>query len=141
MAQRDSDASGCGVLIAGVLVIGAVVAAVISIAALVDPFSWLPSIAQVWSDCDGGSTSTGCDLEDRYPGFWGHAIVNFIYVVAAVIVLGGLAAAVADLREARQALFSDSASRERYMEARQVFGAAAALVAVLALVPIIVAVA
>ena len=46
MARQASGSSGggCGALIAFVLVIAAIVAAAISLAALVDPFDWMPSV-------------------------------------------------------------------------------------------------
>lgn len=143
MGQQRDDASGCGMLVAALLVIGAVVAAVVSVAALIDPFSWVPPIDEVWADCESGSAAaaSGCDLGDRYPGFWGHVIVNLLYVVGTVFVLGGLAAAVGDLREARQRRFSEAAAIGKYREAQQTVSAVATLGGILALIPIVVALA
>ena len=46
MSNTDQQAGmGCGGCIVLVLVIGAIVAAAMSIAALIDPFSWMPPIA------------------------------------------------------------------------------------------------
>ena len=76
---------GCGGCIVLVLVIGAIVAAAMSIAALVDPFSWMPPIGDVFADCPPAVEVNGsCELEDRYPGFWLHVLVNLAYSAAAV---------------------------------------------------------
>ena len=57
---------GCGGCIALVLVIGLIVAAAMSIAALIDPFSWMPSIGDVFADCPPAvEVGRSCDLSDR----------------------------------------------------------------------------
>src|SRR3954451_14676257 len=96
---------GCvGVL----LVVGAVVAALVSLAALVDPFDWVPSLKAIWKHCDGD-----CDLAHRYPGFWGHVVANLAYLTVGVALLAGLGAEVGALKETRQRLYVDPGARER----------------------------
>ena len=48
-----------------------IVMAVISLAALVDPFDWMPRVHRIWADCSGD-----CALAHRFPGFWWHAAAN-----------------------------------------------------------------
>lgn len=128
-------------MVAVILILAAVVAAVMSIAALVDPFSWLPPVSEIWKDCqdDYDTPEDECELATRFPGFWGHVIVNFAYVVAAVGLLVWLAFAVAGLREARVERFADREALARYGEARQTLALVSALTAGLAALPIIVA--
>jgi hypothetical protein len=139
--QSENDGCGCGAILAFSLVVGAVVAAVISIAALVDPFSWMPAVGEIWADCEEDFDTPGddCDLASRFPGFWSHAIVNFVYLVVTVGLLVLLAAAVLDLRQARAQRFSGAAEVERYRLARRALAVAAGLVGVLAALPIVVA--
>ena len=82
-SEREPGA-GCGGCFGLLLVIGAIVAAAMSLAALVDPFSWMPPIGDVFADCPPAAEVGGsCDLEDRYPGFWLHVLVNLAYSAAA----------------------------------------------------------
>jgi hypothetical protein len=118
------------------------VAAVISIAAIVDPFSWLPPVGEIWAHCEEDpDTEPDCDLAERYPGFWEHVIANFAYFVAALALLFWLAVAVANLRDARARRFSDRGAAQSYGDAREVLAAVAVLVALLAALPVIVAIA
>src|SRR5215210_4693711 len=96
--SSQQEGGGCAALVVLVLVIGAVVAAVISVAALVDPFSWLPPIGEIFGDCDDDydTSADECELATRFPGFWGHVIANFAYSVAAAGLLVWLASAVLD---------------------------------------------
>ena len=93
MSSTEQQAGmGCGGCIVLLLVIGAIVAAAMSIAALIDPFSWMPPIREVFADCPRAVEVDGsCDLADRYPGFWLHVLVKLAYSAAAVVllVLGG----------------------------------------------------
>jgi hypothetical protein len=141
--QQQQEGGGCATFIVVVLVIGAVVAAVISIAALVDPFSWLPPVGEIWEDCEENYDTPGddCELATRFPGFWPHVISNFAYVTAAVGLLACLAYAVVELREARAQRFSGPAAVERYGQARQTLALVGSLVGLVAALPIIVAVA
>jgi hypothetical protein len=140
MSNSDQGAGlGCGGCIALVLVLGAIVAAAMSIAALVDPFSWMPPIHDVFADCAPTVEVDGsCDLEDRYPGFWLHVVVNLAYSAAAVGSLVALVPAVAELRQARAARFDGDAAVERYRAARQRLGQIAVPTAALALLPLVV---
>ena len=145
MAQ-NGDQSGCGGCLAiflVILVIGLIVAGLISLAALVDPFSWMPTVREIWKDCqdDGATGRDDCALANRFPGFWLHAVVNLGYAVAAVVVLVVLATAVGSLREARVARFGGDAAVTRYIEARADVARASALGLALALLPILVALA
>ncbi len=134
----SAEGVGCGGCIAAVLAIGAVVAAVISIAALIDPFAWMPPVGEIWADCeDNYATAVDeCELADRYPGFWGHAVVNFAYAVASAAALLWLARGALELREARTHRFSGGAAVERYEAARETFALAACLCAALSALPI-----
>jgi hypothetical protein len=142
-SRQQQEGSGCAVLFVGLLVIAAVVAALISLAALVDPFSWLPPVDEIWEDCtdDYGTSRDECALENRFPGFWVHAIANLAYTLVAAGLLIFLGAAVGDLREARRELFSTAEARERHAAARHGVATAAVLVGLLALLPVVVAIA
>lgn len=142
-SQGDGCGSGCAVAFVVMLVIGAVIAAAISITALIDPFAWMPPVAEVWEDCsdDWKTEVNECDLHQRFPGFWVHAIVNFAYIVAASLALIALAGAVSELRESHPARFESQTTAERYREARDNVGGLALLGGLLAALPIIVALA
>ena len=49
-AGSSSSGGGCGGLIAILIVIGAIVGAAISLAAIVDPFGWMPPLDVLWAD-------------------------------------------------------------------------------------------
>ena len=96
----QSAGGGCLAVLALLIVVAMVVMAVISLAALIDPFDWMPSVEQIWEDCSGD-----CALAHRFPGFWWHAAANLLYAGLAVAVGGGFLAAVGErAREARRAL-------------------------------------
>ncbi|MEJ7785473.1 MAG: hypothetical protein WKF96_11765 [Solirubrobacteraceae bacterium] len=134
---------GCGAIIAFVMVVGLVVAAAISLAALVDPFSWMPSVDQVWADCedDFATERDECALASRFDGFWIHAAVNLLYLAGSLGLLAGLAFAVADQRKARGGRFAGDAAAQRYADARQTLVITSGLVGIVSLVPIVAAVA
>ena len=140
-AGQTGGGSGCGGCIAAVLAIGAVVAAVISIAALIDPFSWMPPVSEIWADCqDNFATSKDeCELATRYPGFWGHAVINFAYVVASAGLLLWLGRTALALREARRCRFSGGEAVKRYERARETLALSACSSATLAALPFLVA--
>jgi hypothetical protein len=129
------------VIIAILVVISLVISALVSVAALVDPFSWLPPIGVIFGGCsDELETSTaGCDFGTGYPGFWWHVIVNLVYALAALVLLLTFAFAVPEFREARNGRFESDAAVERYRQARQALVLLAGLLAGLAAVPIIAA--
>lgn len=136
MAQgKQQDTDGCwGCL--GALLLGAlVVAAVISIAALIDPFDWMPPVGEVWADCQEESYGSGeCDLEERFPGFWWHVAANFGWAVVQALLLVGVIASAAEYRTARAARFDGAEAAEKLREVRSVLaGVAVAAVAVAAL--------
>ena len=144
MTQERQEGRGCGTaLLAVILVMAAVVGAVISVAALVDPFSWLPPVGEIWEDCqdDLDTPEEDCDPATRFPGFWAHVILNFLYVVATAGLLLRLARAVAELREARPERFSGPEAAQRYRRARQTLALTSTVVGLLAALPIIVAIA
>jgi hypothetical protein len=125
------------------LLIALVVGIVISVAALVDPFSWLPSLHAIFgSDChDNYSTKVDeCDLARRYPGFWPHVLVNFGFAVVALVLVVLLWRATANLRRARAARFGGTTQVEAYRTARADFALAVIALTALGLVPILVAV-
>lgn len=141
--RTEGFGSGCVTLILAALVIGVVVSVAISLAALIDPFAWMPPVAEIWEDCnDDWRTSVNeCNLHTRFPGFWGHAIANFTYALLATGLPVGLARAVRGLRQSRPERFDDQTSAERYGDARAGVVTLAALGALVACLPIIVAVA
>jgi hypothetical protein len=126
---------GCGLFLIA-MAIAAVVAAAISLAALVDPFDWMPTAGRIWADCEGD-----CELAHRFPGFWWHAVANLVYagVVAAVAVAFG--AAVLDLRDARMHRFASAEAHAAYRKAADACVGAAIGLAALAALALVVAVA
>jgi hypothetical protein len=138
--QRDDDGAGCLLLFGVILVIAAVVAALLSVAALVDPFAWMPSAGEMWSDCES-TDATGCDLDERFPGIWGHAAVNLVYTVGAMVTCGLVLGAAFALRAARSDRFDDAAALERYRAARAEFVGALVAGVLVAATPIAVAIA
>ena len=135
MSQSDSDAEGCCALLGIALAIALVVAVLISIAALVDPFDWMPPVGQIWEDCEGE-----CDLADRFPGFWGHAVANLVWAVATATALVWVALATRDFREARLQRFDGATALKRYETAVDTLVGASFLAAALGLLPVFVAI-
>ncbi len=139
---QAQDGGGCLALLAVLFVIGVVVAALLSVAALIDPFSWMPSVGDLWEDCPAQYDDPDqCDWSNRFPGLWAHAFVNLLYVTAAAVALVWVAAAVTNLREARPQRFSDGAQAERYDSARHDLSVASACAALIAAAPVIAALA
>ncbi len=137
---QAQDDGGCLALVAVLLVIGAAVAALLSVAALVDPFSWMPAVGELWEDCPAEYEDPDrCDWSVRFPGLWGHALVNLLYVTVAVANLAWVASAVRDLREARAQRFSAGAQPGRYDSARYDLNVASGYAALVAAIPIIAA--
>lgn len=137
MAQQSDSDSGCAGCIALVIGIALVVCAVVSVAAIVDPFAWLPSLKAIFaSDCQGD-----CDLSKRFPGFWWHVAVNFGYAMLALALAIWLWSTTIEFRAARTARFGSDAEVERYLQARARLAVAAAALAALGLVPVVTALA
>ncbi len=138
---RRGDGSGCAGLFAVLLVFGAVIAAGISLAALVDPFAWMPPLAEIWADCDDdyATSEDECSLEVRYDGFWVHAAINVAYALITGVLLLAFASAVAEFREARRERFAGDEAAGRYAVALSQFVGGSAAVAIVAAIPPIVA--
>ena len=138
--SRETGGGGCAGCFGLILVLGAVVAAAMSLAALVDPFSWMPPIGEVFADCPPAPEVAGsCDLEDRYPGFWSHVLVNVVYSAAALGLLAALVPAVAELRTARFGRFDGASALERYRASRERLALVAGSTGALAALPVFVA--
>jgi hypothetical protein len=108
----SSSGGGCGTLIAFALLVAGIVAAAISLAALLDPFDWMPSVHTIWADCDGE-----CALAHRFPGFWWHVIANLAYAAVAVAVTIRFLATVLDVRKTRVTRYADAAAMDAYRTA------------------------
>ncbi len=142
-AQDKDNAGGCLGWLGVAIVLGLVVAALISVAALVDPFSWMPPVGEIWADCDDdyATERDECALANRFPGFWIHALVNLVYAAVALGLVLVFLGSVAGLREKRVARFSSAAAAAEYRsEADEAIGCGVAL-AVVAALPIVVAIA
>jgi hypothetical protein len=144
MTSQREDAGGCGccaVIIAIFVVIALVIAAALSVAALIDPFSWIPPIGDLFGDCNDklGTAADQCDLGTRYPGLWWHVIINLLYALAALVLLLMFALALPEFRKARSRRFESDAAVERYRQARQTLALLGGLLGGLAAVPIIAA--
>src|SRR5262245_60735741 len=120
-SRREGGGGGCALFVAVVVVIALVVAGVVSVAALIDPFSWLPPIGKIFGDCNDNPQTPGddCGLATRYPGFWGHVVINFVYALAALGLLVAFAVVLPEFRKARSSRFESDAAVERYLHARQ----------------------
>ena len=140
-AQSDDDTAGCLGCLVVVVVIALVVAGLISVAALVDPFSWMPPVGEIWADCedDRGTVRDECALENRFPGFWIHAIVNLVYVAVALTFAVVFAGSAADLREKRAARFASARTADEHRRAQQACAGCGIVLGALAVVPIVVA--
>jgi len=142
MASGREGGIGCGTLIAIFVAIALILAAAISIAAIVDPFSWVPSLHQIFGCTDNPQTTIDeCDTTRRYPDFWFHVVINLLYVFMSLGLLVALARALPKYRDTRSRRFESDTAIERYRQARQEIVFIAALLAGLAALPIIVALA
>ena len=96
----------------------------------------------MFADCPPAVEVDGsCELEDRYPGFWVHVLVNVAYSVGR-----GGACSVALVRAVHGAAqrrawrgSTAAAALERYRAARERLGLLAGVTAALAVLPIVVA--
>ena len=139
--QRQDDGVGCAIF-AALVVLALVVAAAVSLAAAVDPFAWLPSLTEVWADCEDRPVSSGddCSIGTGYEGFWVHVAINLAYSLITACVLIAFAASVVDFRKTRYERFGPDDAVDRYAKARSEVVGGAAVLAVLAAIPILVAV-
>ena len=141
--QHSNGAGGCVGCLAAVIVLAVALAALISVAATIDPFSWMPPVGDIWADCDDDFTTDRdeCALENRFPGFWLHAVVNLAYVVTASGLVLALLGSVADLRGKRVARFSAAAAAEEHRSAARLTVGCGAALALTSLLPVVVAIA
>lgn len=139
--QKSGEGAGCGGCFAFAVLAALVIAAAMSVAAVVDPFDWYPSLDELWATCSDGSGTDGdgCSYDQRFPGFWWHLSVNLVYAVAVLVALVVFAGAVGALRRHRAARLSSAATHAAYEQARVELALAAGAVAVLGALPIVVA--
>jgi hypothetical protein len=139
--QKSAEGGGCWGCLGVVVLVALVIAAAMSVAALVDPFDWYPSLHELWADCSDGSDTVQdeCSYDHRFPGFWWHLVVNLVYAAVVLVALVVFAGAVGALRRHRAARLSSAAAHTTYEQARVELALAAAAVAVLGALPIVVA--
>jgi hypothetical protein len=131
-----AQSGGCVALFVLALIVGAIVAALISLAALVDPFNWMPRVGEIWADCEAD-----CALAHRFPGFWWHAAANLVYAAAAATAACCFIVAVVELREKRVGRYGSSATAAAYSTARGECVGCGVVLGALALLPIVVVIA
>jgi hypothetical protein len=131
------------VLFAVVVVIALVLSAVVAVAALLDPFDWVPPLGVVFGSCGDAPAKArrGCDWGSQYPGFWGHVIANLVYDVLAVAALVAFTVTAREHVGARRARYDGPAALDRYAGARANFVLASIALGAMAALPIIAAVA
>jgi hypothetical protein len=108
---------------------------------LVDPFSWMPPVGEVWADCDDdyGTDRDECALANRFPGFWWHAAVNLLYAAVALGLLLVFAADVGELRDKRAARFASAAAAAEHRHVQRRLAGWGVALAAMAMLPIVVA--
>src|SRR4051795_13570765 len=122
-SDKDTAAGGCIALFVLLIVVALIVMGIISLAALIDPFDWMPTVHRIWKDCSGD-----CALAHRFPGFWWHAVANLVYAAVAVAVAGAFVVGVRDVRGKRVAPFDSATDASAFSAAHeQCVGAGAAL--------------
>jgi len=126
---------GCVALVVLAIVAGLIAMGVISLAALIDPFDWMPTVHRIWDDCSGD-----CALAHRFPGFWWHAVANLLYAALSVTVAGVFLVAVRDVRDKRIARFDSAGDAAAFSAAHEQCVGAGVALGGLALLPILVAV-
>lgn len=141
-ADDDDDAgvgAGCGCVLV-VLAIGAVVAAAMSLAAVIDPFDWYPSFDAVWADCsdDYGTERDECALAARFPGFWWHLVANLGWAVAVLVALLVFAGTVTEFRRLRTDRLVSAQAKAAHDRAIGSLALASVAVAALGVLPILV---
>lgn len=131
----SSSGGGCGGLIAILIVIGAIVGAAISLAAIVDPFGWMPSVHAIWADCDHD-----CALAQRFPGFWWHVVINLAYTVIAGVLVVGFARMVPEFRRTQLTRYDSAEAMEEFRHVSAGLRGAVKLLAGLAAIPLLVSI-
>src|SRR3954467_9988961 len=120
---KDTAGGGCVALVIVVVAVALIVMGIISLAPLIDPFDWTPTVHDIWKDCSGD-----CALAHRFPGFWWHAAANLLYAAVAVACAGVFLAAVHDVRGKRVPRFDSTVDAAAFSAAHdQCIGAGAAL--------------
>jgi hypothetical protein len=139
--QKSTESGGCWGCLGFVLLVALVIAAAMSVAALVDPFDWYPSLRELWADCsdDDDTARDECAYDHRFPGFWWHLVVNLGYAAVLLAALALFAGTVGALRRHRAARLSSAAAHATYERARVELALAAGAVAALGALPILVA--
>jgi hypothetical protein len=132
--SQSNDGVGCALALVA-MVIGLIVAAAISVAAVVDPFDWMPGVSEIWADCEGD-----CDLADRFPGFWWHTVANLLYAAVTLLVAFAFAGKVGALRTARVARYASADDAAAFERAHRELVAGAGMLGALAAFPLIVAI-
>ena len=118
------------------ILVALVVMAIISLAALFDPFSWMPTAHQIWDDCAGD-----CALAHRFPGFWWHAAGNLLYGAITLTAAFIFGSSVVELRNARDGRYESPAADAAFHQAHGDLVAAGSTLGGLALLPLVVALA
>jgi SNF family Na+-dependent transporter len=140
MASR-SQGDGCAGCLAIVFFIALVVAAVTSVAALIDPFSWVPPIGKVFRDCTDNPKTPAVDECAPYRGLWWHVAINFVYALVALALLVPFPRVVREYRQARTNRFDSENAVERYRHAQGALVLLSVLLAGVAAIPIVAALA
>jgi hypothetical protein len=133
--QSSSSGGGCLALFLGLLAIALVVMGIISLAALIDPFNWMPRVGRIWDDCSGD-----CALAHRFPGFWLHAALNLVYAVVAAVSSGAFLMTAVALREKRVERFDSAHAAAQFTAAQNECLGAGAVLGATALLPLVVAI-
>ena len=141
-SRESNEGVGCAIVLV-LMAIAAVVAAAISLAALVDPLDWMPTVNEIWADCDDtyGGPDEDCALAHRFPGFWWHAVANLVYAIVALCAVLAFGATVSEVREKRVDRFESAVVAAAHRTAHGECVRAGVVLAVVALLPIVVAVA
>ena len=134
--SNQRTGGGCLALVVLAVVVGAIAAAVISLAALIDPFNWMPRVGEIWANCEGD-----CALAHRFPGFWWHAVANLIYAAVAIVAVCAFGLSVLELREKRVERYDRLDAAAAHKAARDHSVATGVTLEAVALLPIVVAIA
>ena len=135
-STRGSGGGGCLAIVVLLILVALVVMAIISLAALFDPFSWMPTAHQIWEDCHGD-----CALAHRFPGFWWHAAGNLLYGAITLTATFIFGSSVVELRNARRRAIREPRRRRGVPSGTRRLLAAGSTLGGLALLPLVVALA
>lgn len=119
-------------MIALVLIIAMIATVAIWLAALVDPFDWMPSSGEIWADCEGD-----CELAHRFPGFWWHVVANLSYAAIAAATAKRFGTTVGRLRRTRVTRYASAEAMDDFRRAHSEFLDAGKLLAGLATISIL----